>query len=242
MTRIINSDFRDQCRSDRPDPYPVHILKRVDRPTTKINEDEIQRVDERRGGFHRAGLGEFGQRLQTEYKRFVPKHPLSGALVTMAGALGHMVDAPTLSGDESKTPWGVSSWAPMKPIAEHQAPLTDDPKAMSSHIKETAYFLRADMVGICELPPYAVYTHRKHDGKPVELNHKNAPPCASGINKAPAVGHASRSVPGTNHILRFTAPLTGPCATSRRCGERVSGGMMFSGTESQMTIKNGGWT
>jgi hypothetical protein len=42
---------------------------------------------------------------------------------------------------------------------------------MARHIKETAYFLRADMVGICELPPYAVYTHGKHDGKPVELNH-----------------------------------------------------------------------
>ena len=110
MTRIINSDYRDRCRSDRPDPYPVHVLKRVDRPTTKINEDDIQRMDERRGGFHRAGLGEFGERLQTEYKRFVPKHPLSGALVTMAGALGHMVDAPAFIGDESDTPWGVSSW------------------------------------------------------------------------------------------------------------------------------------
>ena len=119
MTRIINSDYRDRCRSDQPDPYPVHVLKRVDRPTTILNEDEIQRVDERRGGFHRAGLGEFGERLQKEYKRFVPKHPLSGALVTMAGALGHMVDAPAFSSDESDTPWGVSSWTPMKSIAEH---------------------------------------------------------------------------------------------------------------------------
>ena len=45
---------------------------------------------------------------------------------------------------------------------------------MARHIKETAYFLRADMVGVCELPPYTVYTHGKHDGKPVELNHKYA--------------------------------------------------------------------
>ncbi len=69
MTRIINSDYRDRCRSGRPDPYPVHVLKRVDRPTTKINEDDIQRMDERRGGFHRAGLGEFGERLQKEFER-----------------------------------------------------------------------------------------------------------------------------------------------------------------------------
>ncbi len=38
MTRVINSDYRDRYRSDRPDPYPVHVLKRVDRPTTVINE------------------------------------------------------------------------------------------------------------------------------------------------------------------------------------------------------------
>lgn len=174
MTRIFNSDYRDRCRRERPDPYPMHTLKRVKRPTTLIHEDQIQRVDERHGGFHRAGLGEYGERLQTEYKRFVPKHPLSGALVTMTGALGHMVDAPTQESDESLTPWGVSSWAPMKPVAIHHAPNTDDPKNMARHIKETAYFLRADMVGICKLPPYAVYTHRKYDGEPVELNHKYA--------------------------------------------------------------------
>jgi hypothetical protein len=72
----------------------------------------------------------------------------------MAGALGHMVDAPAFAGDESDTPWGVSSWTPMKPIAQHQAPLTGDPEAMARHIKETAYFLRADMVGLCELPHF----------------------------------------------------------------------------------------
>lgn len=107
MTRIINSDFRDRCRSDRPDPYPVHVLKRVDRPTTILNEDEIQRVNERRGGFHRAGLGEFGERLQKEYKRFVPKHPLSGALVTMAGALGGIWSMRRLSQAMNPTPPGA---------------------------------------------------------------------------------------------------------------------------------------
>jgi len=174
VTRTIDSGFRDRCRSNLPDPYPVHTLKRVDRPTTAIDEARIHRVDERHGGFHRAGLGEFGQRLQSEYKRFVPKHPLSGALVTMTGALGHMVDVPADSRDEAGTPWGVSSWAPMKPISTRKAPRTDDPGVMARHIKETAYFLRADMVGICELPPYAVFTHAKHDGHRVELNHKYA--------------------------------------------------------------------
>jgi reductive dehalogenase len=45
---------------------------------------------------------------------------------------------------------------------------------MSRHIKETAYFLRADLVGICKLPPYAVYSHSMPDGEPIELNHMYA--------------------------------------------------------------------
>ncbi|MCP4693788.1 MAG: hypothetical protein GY859_37485, partial [Desulfobacterales bacterium] len=126
MTRIFNSDYRDKCRADRPDPYPVHTLKRVDRPTTIIHDDQPPRVDEREGAFNRAGRGDFGPRLQREYKRFVPKHPLSGALVTMAGALGRLVDAPPGSMDQSDTPWGVSSWTPMRPAARDKAPGTGD--------------------------------------------------------------------------------------------------------------------
>ena len=42
------------------DPFPVHKLKRVDRPTTEIMGDKVQRVDERESGFNRAGRGDFG--------------------------------------------------------------------------------------------------------------------------------------------------------------------------------------
>jgi reductive dehalogenase len=59
-------------------------------------------------------------------------------------------------------------------VAEQKAPLTDDATAMTRHIKETAYFLRADLVGICELPPYTVLSHDLGEGKPVECNHKYA--------------------------------------------------------------------
>ena len=31
--------------------FPVHKLKRVDHPTTKIFDDQVQRVDERESGF-----------------------------------------------------------------------------------------------------------------------------------------------------------------------------------------------
>jgi hypothetical protein len=43
--------------------------------------------------------------------------------------------------------------------AAKKAPGKDNPVEMARHIKETAYFLRADQVGICKLPPYAVYSY-----------------------------------------------------------------------------------
>ncbi|MBW1735830.1 MAG: reductive dehalogenase [Deltaproteobacteria bacterium] len=174
MTRIFNSDLRDSATLEHPDPFPVHKLKRVDRPTTFIDEAKVQRVSERDGGFYRAGHGEFGPRLEKEYKRFVTKHPLSGALDAMTGYLGELVEPPKEEIDYSGTAWGASSWAPMPQVAKKQAPGTDDPQRMARHIKEVCYFLRADLVGICKLPPYAVFSHRKADGAPVECNHKYA--------------------------------------------------------------------
>ena len=140
-------------RRSYPDPFPVETLMRVDRPTTVIIEDKVQRVDERESGFNRAYQGDFGPYLQRERPRFVKKHPLSAALVQMQEHLREFVD-------------GL--------VAMKKAPLPDDPELVSRHIKETAYFLRADLVGICELPPYAVYTHSMPDGQPVEINHKYA--------------------------------------------------------------------
>jgi len=174
MTRIFTSDLRDNGRMDRPDPFPVHTLDRVDRPTTLIRTSRIKRRDERTGGFYRAGKGDFGDHLKKEYKRFVAKQPLSGALCTMAGALGHMVDEPEKIEDAGKTPWGISSWAPMPNMSPAIAPGTEDPVANSLHIKETAYFLRSDIVGICKLPPYSVFSHSKHNGKKINLPHKYA--------------------------------------------------------------------
>ena len=81
MTRIFSSDWRDHCRSDRPDPYPVHILKRVDRPTSVIHDEQVQRFDPRENGFNRAGRGDFGPFLAREYLRFQERE--SGARIGM---------------------------------------------------------------------------------------------------------------------------------------------------------------
>ncbi len=133
------------------DPFPMHRLKRVDEPTTKILSN-VERVDERESGFNRASRGDFGPKAQQERARFVIKHPISASLAEMTV---HLID--TVDG----------------PVAPEKAPIPDDPALITRHIKEYAYFLRSDIVGICELPKYAVYTYDK-DGNKIELDHKYA--------------------------------------------------------------------
>jgi reductive dehalogenase len=53
------------------------------------------------------------------------------------------------------------------------APIPQDEGAQSRHIKALGYFLRADCVGICELPQYAVYASDR-DELPIELDHRYA--------------------------------------------------------------------
>ena len=72
--------------------FPVEHLKRVDRPTTLINEEKIQRIRERDAGFCKAAAGGYGPTLQKEFRRFVPKHPLSGALSWMRDNMKPFVD------------------------------------------------------------------------------------------------------------------------------------------------------
>ena len=135
------------------EPFPMHLIKRVDRPTTVINDNEVKRVDERDGGFQRAHKGEYGKRIEHEYGRFMEKYPLSHAQLDMARHLSSVVDGE---------------------VKPYKAPIPKDPEDVALHIKELAYFLRADAVGICKLPDYSVFTNSRWDGAPVELSHKYA--------------------------------------------------------------------
>ncbi|MEJ2109790.1 MAG: reductive dehalogenase [Acidobacteriota bacterium] len=137
----------------KQETFPTHKIKRVDRPTTQICESQIQRTHEGDHGFNKALRGDYGPFVQKERKRFSIKHPLSGSLMTMQLMLKNMVDGT---------------------VAARKAPISMDPEYLSRHIKETAYFLRADAVGICALPPYAVYSHSAATGEPITLFHKNA--------------------------------------------------------------------
>jgi 3-chloro-4-hydroxyphenylacetate reductive dehalogenase len=132
-------------------PYPMEKLKRVDRPTTRITEN-VQRFDERQHGFARAMRGDLGAAPQREMMRFGSKFPLGKALARAMMPLASAVDGE---------------------IAKGKAPLPENPVLLSDHIKQLGYFLRADIVGICKLPQYAVYSHDR-TGKEIELKHQNA--------------------------------------------------------------------
>jgi hypothetical protein len=67
-------------------------LKRVERPATKILDDQVRRVDERESGFNKAVRGDYGEVLKTERGRFVLKHPFSVALMQMQITLREIVD------------------------------------------------------------------------------------------------------------------------------------------------------
>jgi reductive dehalogenase len=139
------------ARRDCMGLYPMEKLRRVDEPTIRISNN-IPRFDEREAGFSRARRGDFGEATIREIQRFVPKFPLGAALAKATSDL-----APAVDGE----------------VAPFRAPLPDDPTALSRHIKRLGYFLRADIVGICKLPQYAVYSHDV-TGKEVTLDQKNA--------------------------------------------------------------------
>jgi reductive dehalogenase len=132
-------------------PYPDQRLGRVDKPTTYIGPN-VQRVSEHEAGFRKLPRGDYGRRPEAEHVSFVKKEPVAAAIAEM---IAHMRDL-----------------APID-VYPNLAPIPGDPMLQSLHIKALGYFLRADCVGICKLPQYAVYSSDWEE-RPIELNHENA--------------------------------------------------------------------
>lgn len=129
----------------------MHRLKRVDRPTTLITDD-IQRVDYWENALARAERGDYGPAVQKERYRFSAKYPLSAAQIDV---LLHLA---SIKNNE---------------VAASKAPISDDRAIISCHIKRLGYFLKADIVGICRLPEYALYSHDRA-GNPIDTNYQFA--------------------------------------------------------------------
>ncbi len=137
-------------------PYPMEKLRRVEEPTTRIT-DSIERFDEREMAFARARRENTGS------------PPVAGS--TMRGAPTSLSMTLMSALNQIGPPPGMAAQSG-EPAAE-KVNLPDDPVVLSRHIKSAAYFVGADIVGICELPQWAVYSHDMR-GNPIECNHKYA--------------------------------------------------------------------
>lgn len=134
-------------------PYPFERLKRVDRPTTYIDEPNVPRVPKRTDMFARALFGDMGPALQDGAKGgyFVAKSPVAKAQRLALGALTLLQDG----------------------AADPEGPRPADPAANAAAIKATAYFLGCDAVGVSRCPEWVWYSHDA-GGQPIEPPHDQA--------------------------------------------------------------------
>ena len=116
-------------RNSHDSRYPMEQVKRIDRPTTLILDDEVPRVPKRAAFFERSLQGDLGEKSQRERARFSFKHPLGMSLLKVIRAM-----VPHQGGDVAE---GVDQSAYGDPVANAKA------------IKALSYFLGADLTGIC---------------------------------------------------------------------------------------------
>ena len=127
--------------------FPMDRFRRVERPTTLITED-IQRIDYRENPLSRAARGDFGPAVQKEGLRLGMKYPLAAAQMKATLSLSSMKESE---------------------VATYRAPIPEDPVLLTRHIKRLGYFLKADIVGICQVPEYAFYSH-DNQGNPIDAS------------------------------------------------------------------------
>ncbi|MEO0547554.1 MAG: reductive dehalogenase [Pseudomonadota bacterium] len=118
--------------------HPFEKLRRVNTPTTYIDEPRVARVPKRADMFARAQFGDMGKAVQKNATggHYVRKSAPSTAQRRALGAFVLIQD-------------GV-------PESEKAAP---DPQRHADLIKATAYFLGVDAVGISRCPDWAWYSH-----------------------------------------------------------------------------------
>lgn len=134
-------------------PHPFERLKRVDTPTTFIDEPRVARVPKRTDMFARAQFGDMGKALQNGATggRYVRKSAPSSAQRRALGAFVLIQD-------------GTAETVAQKP---------PDAARNALNVKAAAYFLGVDAVGISRCPDWAWYGHDA-TGAPIDPPHDQA--------------------------------------------------------------------
>ena len=144
---------RQKKRATHLSRFPMETVKRVERPTTLILDDEVPQVPKRAAFFQRALHGDLGDKAKSERTRFAFKTPLSWSLLQVIRAL---------------VPFQGGEAAPAADRARYR-----DAEANARALKSLSYALGSDLTGICEIPRYAWYSH-KEDGKEIAPYHRYA--------------------------------------------------------------------
>lgn len=134
--------------------HPFETLKRVETPTTFIDEARVARVPKRTDMFARAQFGDMGKKLQDGAKN---GHYARKAAPSMAQrrALGAFVL--------------IQDGKPNEAVG----PSTTDPVRNAENIKAACYFLGVDAVGLSRCPDWTWYSHNAL-GEPIDPTHNNA--------------------------------------------------------------------
>ncbi len=137
---------------DKKGQFPMTRVRRVDKPTTIIT-DAVQRIDMRNTAYGLASRGEYGPAVQKGVQKSLPgKYPLSAA---QKDVIDHI------------------ALINQSPVAVEVAPVSQDAAVLTRHIKAVGLFLKADMMGTCQVPETAYYSHDKQ-GKAIEVKYGNA--------------------------------------------------------------------
>ena len=147
--------YHDILYDDRQiGPWPTDKLRRVAKPTNEI-VGPIERRDERESPFGKSLFGEYGEEIEREFKRMTRRYPLGASFWDMQDLVNNNVIRK------------------MNPVAPERAPIPDDTRVLTRHVKLLGHFLGADLVGIGPLSQSAVYTHNMK-GREIEAPFKYA--------------------------------------------------------------------
>lgn len=144
--------WRRRRRASHLGPFPVEQLKRVDKPTTLIFDDEVPRVPSRANFYIRSAMGDLSKKTSREANRWSQKHPVSQGIVRPMWALKPLQDGEVAPAKQSNT---------------------DNPEENSKALKALSYYLGSSVSGICDIPDYCWYSHDKR-GQVIEPYHKYA--------------------------------------------------------------------
>ena len=143
-----------QDRQFRLGPHPFEKIKRVEQPTTFIDEERVPRFPKRADFFARALFGDMGKSVQEAAKGgyYVMKSPIGACARRALGAL-LLLQFGDARGSVS--------------------PNAMDPQRNADNIKGASYYLATDAVGLSRAPSWVYYSHDA-GGDRLDPYHENA--------------------------------------------------------------------